>query len=473
MPTFNHKSGKSIMSVELYKEVRKVIDFRSRVILSTAVGGNSCITQIRYINDGFDLYFYISGKTKTAAQLKQNPNVELLFTGNPRANTGEFVYEGLAERVKNEEKAAWARRNFLRRFSDAKRFLGYSQTELYKISPLTISGTRRRKNEEDRLTFKENKRSDVKLIGVSFLRWIRLWLQAMRAPFFTASIAPVIVGTAVAYFRQAAMDWRLLLIALTGAVSAHAGMNILNDYYDHRTGVDDLNTSHNAFSGGSRMIQNGLLSPQKTLVAATFFSVIAIGLGLYLNHLLPGNTLLWIGLAGFVLGISYSATPFSLAHRGVGEIAVALGFGVVIVLGSYFVQTGSLDWLPVLASVPTSILVGLILYINEFPDAKSDAAGGKKTMVVRLKDKKRAIRVYQIMLVLALLWIVGFVIAGLFPIWTLAALLPIPLVIIALRISATQYKKIYDLLPVNALTIAIHLGVSLLLSVGFIIGILF
>ncbi|MCK4360026.1 MAG: prenyltransferase, partial [Candidatus Cloacimonetes bacterium] len=181
----------------------------------------------------------------------------------------------------------------------------------------------------------------------------------------------------------------------------------------------------------------------------------------------------WIGLIGVILGITYSATPFGLSYSGFGEIAVALGFGVIVTLGSFFVQTQQLSWLPVISSVPTAILVGLILIINEFQDSEADGLAGKKTVVVWIKDKRKAILIYQILLVFAFVWIIVFAIIRLFPIWTLLTILLVPWVIWIIKTSSYKYNEIYELLPVNASTIGIHFIGTLLLTVGFLLGRIF
>ncbi|MCK4296935.1 MAG: prenyltransferase, partial [Candidatus Marinimicrobia bacterium] len=224
-----------------------------------------------------------------------------------------------------------------------------------------------------------------------FARSSLIWFRATRAPFFTASIASVLLGTGVAWYQTGIFHVKIFGLAMIGAIIAHAGTNMLNDYFDHLSGNDEVNKYYNQFSGGSRIIQDGIFSPKKVLVSSFIAFLIVIVIGLYLNSILKGNTLLWIGLIGVILGITYSTIPFGLSYSGFGEIAVPLGFGVIVTLGSFFVQTQQLSWLPVISSVPTAILVGLILIINEFQDSEADGIAGKKTVVVRIKNKRKAI----------------------------------------------------------------------------------
>jgi len=313
----------------------------------------------------------------------------------------------------------------------------------------------------------------VKVIFRKLLKSILIWIRAVRAPFFTASIAPVLLGTSISWYQTGIFHGNFFCLALIGVIFAHAGTNMLNDYFDHLSGNDELNKYYNQFSGGSRVMQNGIFSSKKVLVSSFIAFLIVIVIGLYLNSILKGNILLWIGFIGVVLGITYSASPFKLSYRGIGEVAVALGFGVVVTLGSFFVQTQKLSWLPVIASIPTAILVGLILFINEFQDSEADGLAGKKTVIVRVKDKRKAIFIYQILLVFAFVWIIVFFIIRLFPIWTLLTILLIPWVIWIIKTSSYKYNEVYELLPVNASTIGIHFIGTLLLSVGFLLGRIF
>lgn len=299
---------------------------------------------------------------------------------------------------------------------------------------------------------------------------ILIWIRAIRAPFFTASIAPVLLGTSVAWYQTGIFNGNIFLLGLIGVIFAQAGTNMLNDYFDHITGNDEVNRYVTPFSGGSRIIQDGIFLPKKVLFSSIVAFLIAIAIGLYLNCILPGNILLWIGLIGIILGITYSAIPFKLSYRGIGELIVAIGFGPIVTTGSYFIQTQRLTWLPIFASIPVAILVGLILFINEFQDSEADGLVGKRTLVVKINDKKKAIIVYQVFLVLAFVSVIFFTILGVFPKWTLIVLLSTPWIFWVIKVSTKRYNKIYEFIPVNASTIGLHFIGGLLLTIGFWLG---
>lgn len=303
----------------------------------------------------------------------------------------------------------------------------------------------------------------------SLLNRIFFWLKAMRAPFFSASIAPIILGTAIAWLKFHVFNSLYFWLTLIGTVTAHAGANIINDYYDHFSGNDEINHNYNVFSGGSRMIQTGQLTPAKTLTMSLIAFFLAIVIGLYLNWKSEGNIILIIGIVGISIGFFYSSRPISLSYRGIGEIGIAFVFGPIIVFGSWFVQTNNFSWLPILASVPVGIWVGLIIFINEFQDFDADFQTGKRTVVVLFNDKQKAIWFYHVILIGSFVWILFWIIVGIFPVWTSLAFLLVPIVIWDIIVSSKKYDTIKELLPVNAATIGIHFIGTILLSLGFIL----
>ena len=215
-------------------------------------------------------------------------------------------------------------------------------------------------------------------------------MVATRPGFLTASAVPVLIGLAVAG-AQGGINWLTAIATLAGAVIAHAGSNVLNDYFDAQAGCDEINDDRVfPFTGGSRVIQNGVLSPESTRQFGWALMGVAVAIGLVLTAV-SGPGLLAVGLAGIFIGWAYSAPPLRLSARGLGEVGVAIGFGSLIPLGTVFVQTGTLSATALLAGLPFALLIALVLYINQFPDLKSDATTGKRNWVVRLgADRARA-----------------------------------------------------------------------------------
>ncbi|MDP9244150.1 MAG: prenyltransferase, partial [Chloroflexota bacterium] len=213
-----------------------------------------------------------------------------------------------------------------------------------------------------------------------------LILRTTRLPFLSATIIPVLLGILIAV-RHGAFDIWLALLTLLGASLAHLAINVTNDIFDTLSGADAANINPTQFSGGSRVLIYDLLTLRQLVTVALSLFAGAAAVGLLLVWLTGSQTLLLIGIAGIAVGVAYTAPPLKLVYRGLGEIAVALGFGPIMLLGAYVVQTGRLALEPFVVSITVGILVALILYVNEIPDRTGDAAAGKRTLPVRLRPE--------------------------------------------------------------------------------------
>jgi 1,4-dihydroxy-2-naphthoate octaprenyltransferase len=296
-----------------------------------------------------------------------------------------------------------------------------------------------------------------------------LFLRATRLPFLSATVVPVGLGTAVAALNGE-WHWWLFLLALFGAAFVHLGLNVANDVFDTMSGADAANTTPTQFSGGSRVILYGLMSlRQMALLSASFYAA-AIGIGLFLAVDRGFWPLFWLGVAGVAISIAYTAPPFRLVHRGLGEIAVAAGFGPIMVLGAQYVQEQRFTWEAGFASVPIAILIALVLYANEVSDRPGDAAAGKRTLPVRL-SKEAVILLYEASVVVAFGLIAGGAISGLLPRPTILALLAAPLATRVKRGLAESYEDPYALMPSLGVGVNLHLLTGLLMIAGYVISI--
>jgi 1,4-dihydroxy-2-naphthoate octaprenyltransferase len=294
-----------------------------------------------------------------------------------------------------------------------------------------------------------------------------LFINAARLPFLTATVIPVLLGTIIAW-KDGFLNLPLFLLTLVGASCFHIAHNVINDYFDFVSGADNANLTPTPFSGGSRVIQRGLMSPAGVRNLALVFYAIGAAIGLVLVAL-RGAEVLWIGVAGFLAGFLYTAPFFRAVHRGLGEVFVALGFGPIVVLGAYFVQTGRLSGETFVASLPIALLIAAVLYINEIPDRPWDAKAGKRTLVVRL-SLPAAIRGYLLIVLAAYGAILAGVIAGVTPAATLIGLLTIPMAWTAFNTLRRNYNYPYRLIPANAATVFLHLLTGLLLFAGYVVG---
>jgi 1,4-dihydroxy-2-naphthoate octaprenyltransferase len=209
------------------------------------------------------------------------------------------------------------------------------------------------------------------------------YFLATRPPFLSVTLFACLIGFGTAYYNGVALSAAKAVATLVFALLAHAGINVLNDYYDELNGTDRVNTERIfPFTGGSRFIQNGVLTARETLAYGMALVGIVIVAGLWLASVSAPN-LIWIGAAGLFIGWAYSAPPLALNSRGLGEPCVAVGFAL-IVIGTDFVQRSGFAALPVVASVSYALLVANILYMNQFPDRRADEAAGKRHWVVIL-----------------------------------------------------------------------------------------
>ncbi|MDP2952573.1 MAG: prenyltransferase [Chloroflexota bacterium] len=301
------------------------------------------------------------------------------------------------------------------------------------------------------------------------LLWRKMvnWYRELRPAFLTAALIPVLLGSAIAFAQQGGtLRWGYFALTLLAGLLIHAGANAINDYFDHKSGNDEINREVvRPFSGGSRLIQLGLLSPVEVLGIALFCLLTSAAIGLYLAWA-RGPLLLALGAVGLLCAFFYTGRPFYWAKRGVGELLVGLNFGPLMALGAYYVQTQTFSWLPVLAALPVGLLIAAVLYINEFPDYAADKAVGKTTWVVRL-GLQRAVFLFAIVMGAAYLAVILGIALGYLPQIALIALATLPASVLAIRYAAAHYSQSFDLAPANALTITGHLAVGLALTWAF------
>lgn len=278
-------------------------------------------------------------------------------------------------------------------------------------------------------------------VGDSGVRSAKRLFHATRPKFFPASVLPVVVGTAWGAYVAGAFDAYVFVLALVATVCVHAASNVLNDVGDETIGTDRINDQRiYPYTGGSRFIQMGILSQSimtRLGVGLLLFAAI-LGVLLFLEK---GPAILLFGLAGIALGVLYSLGPVKLSSLGIGEVAVAVAFGVLPVTGAAWLQGASIDTALVLYSLPVSAWVFAILFINEVPDIKADGATGKNTLPVRL-GLQGASRTYFIVQVIAAIVITYMAIQQMLPM--LAPLVPLGLLILAWRAASAIQAGVKD-----------------------------
>jgi 1,4-dihydroxy-2-naphthoate octaprenyltransferase len=460
-------------SKEEILSVMKEIDVAT---VATASGTEIRSRMMHYWNDeSFNVYVAtMKGDPKTL-QITENPSVSLLILKRKDNinDSAEIEVTGKANHVKNETEKQQALQALAEK-SPVVKYLKETNSlgvlDCVKVAPVYVKYRVFKDIVQGMpptvLEFPENKLqiSEVQQIKKKLGRWA----IELRGSFFTATIVSVILGASIAWMRNQVFNPLFFLLTLVGGVLLHAGTNVLNDYFDYKSGNDQVNIEFvRPFSGGSRMIQLGLLTPFEVLSGALLFYILGSAIGLYLTWAV-GPIVLLLGLIGLISGFFYTAPPVSWASKGLGEVLIGLNFGMLVTLGSYYVQTGTVAVEPLVASIPVSLLIAAVVYINEFPDYKADKAVGKDTLVVRLGRSKAAYG-YLLMMLGTYTSIALGVLIGILPIYTLVGLVTIPLTVKAVKQALKYHSSPFDLIPANIATITCHLFTSLLLSLGYLI----
>ncbi|MHC4460148.1 MAG: 1,4-dihydroxy-2-naphthoate octaprenyltransferase [Planctomycetota bacterium] len=295
-----------------------------------------------------------------------------------------------------------------------------------------------------------------------------IFFLAFRPKFLVASAAPILVGSCLGYAVVGSFNWGLFTLAMLAIMALHAGANIANDYFDHISGNDWVNKNPTPFSGGSRYIQEGILSPKAVLLAALGALAVGSAIGIVIFLLTQSVFILILGLIGLFGGFFYTAPPVQLGYRCVGEFVIALLVGLLPVYGSYYLQTEKIDAIPLLPAAIVAILIFLVILVNEFPDVAADAAVNKRTLVVRFGIPP-AVWIYRAAL------ISGFLIAAaamiIYPLCFFAGLfylLTLPIAVLAMKFVNKKDLVKPGQCRASQITVLLHTLGSLALTLGFL-----
>jgi len=220
---------------------------------------------------------------------------------------------------------------------------------------------------------------------------MKVWFQASRPPYFITSFIPLTIGWVLAGADGNWHPWRFFLVAL-GSFFIHLVTNLANDYFDHIQGADGEHSI-----GGSRVLQEGKISLQALKKAIILLYLAAGAIGSYLVVSLNLWLMMPFVLFSLLSSFFYVAPPIRYGYRGLGEVFVAINMGPIIVVGTYWVMTGSPAWLPFYISLPIGLMVASILYYQNIPDIDTDRQVGKNTIAVRL-GHKNAVRGFIVLM---------------------------------------------------------------------------
>ena len=293
---------------------------------------------------------------------------------------------------------------------------------------------------------------------------ISVWLRVIRVRFLLASIIAVSAGLAITWWNTSSITIFDAILTICGVLALHASVDLLNDYWDFKRGIDTT-THRTKMSGGSGVLPEGLLKPAQVYAAGIAFLIIGTAIGIY--FIATDGIVIGIILAFAVISIYFYSTK--IVDWGLAEVFVAIK-GSMIVMGTYFVQTSQITEQSVLAGIVIGVLSSLVLFITSFPDHDADKAKGRKTLVISLGMQKAC----------SILWIFPAITYGItiiavvfeiFPVFCLIILSTVPLIIKSGYRLKQNYDKLTNLIPVMSSTLYFSRITGALLVVGFLVNI--
>lgn len=291
---------------------------------------------------------------------------------------------------------------------------------------------------------------------------ISSWLRAIRIRFLLASVIAVTTGLTISYWRTGQIDPFSGILTYVGVVFLHASVDLLNDYWDHRRGIDST-TTRTKFSGGTGVLPEKLLSPRAVYSAGIVFLILGAAIGTYFV-VTKGITV------AIILGFAVAAIYFystSIVNAGLGELFVAIK-GAMIVLGTFYVQTTTVDPAVALIGIIVGLLSATVLFINAFPDYAADKSGGRRTLVIVL-GRRNAARVFPLFFIAAYGMIVASILVGYATVYALISLGSFPIALRALMQVRGKNVEVNDLVPAMASTVMYSRVTGFLLAFSFLL----
>ena len=292
---------------------------------------------------------------------------------------------------------------------------------------------------------------------------IKVWLRVIRVRFLLASVIAVSVGLAINWNLNNSIDIFAAFFTFAGVIALHASVDLLNDYWDYKRGIDTV-TKRTKMSGGTGVLPEGLLKPSSVYRAGILFLIIGGAIGLY--FVFTDGLIIAVILAFAILSIYFYSTK--IVDSGLAEFFVAVK-GTMIVLGAFFIQSNQLTAEAVLAGIVVGVLSSMVLFIASFPDYDADKSKGRKTLVI-VAGKKKATQIFWIFPIISLGTVIIGISLQLFPISTLIALIPIPLIVLAGLGLRTNYEKIDLLVPSMSKTLLFSRLTGMLFVIGILIN---
>jgi 1,4-dihydroxy-2-naphthoate octaprenyltransferase len=299
----------------------------------------------------------------------------------------------------------------------------------------------------------------IKKIQLS--KMISVWLRVIRVRFLLASIIAVSVGLALHWSQNGSIDYLDLILTFAGVMALHASVDLLNDYWDFKRGID-TKTTRTKMSGGTGVLPEGLLKPSSVYRAGVAFLIIGSLIGSY--FVMTHGILIAIILGFAILSIYFYSTK--IVDSGLGEFFVAVK-GSMIVIGTFFIQSGEVNIESILAGIVIGTLSSLVLFIASFPDHDADKSKGRKTLVI-VVGKKKAIKLFWIFPLISYVVIAIGVSVSLFPVLSLITLLSFPLIIKSGLGLQKNFDAIDELVPYMSSTLKFSRVTGVLFALSFL-----
>lgn len=302
-------------------------------------------------------------------------------------------------------------------------------------------------------------------LGQSTISPIRQYGQIgwrLLRPFtLTASIIPVLIGTTLA-MHMTSINFSMFVAMLIACIVIQTATNVFNEYYDYKRGLD---TAESVGIGGA-IVRDGV-PPKIVLWIAIFLFALAVMIGFYISL----NSSWWVAIIGslsMAAGYFYTGGPYPIAYTPFGELVAGFFMGIVIVLLTFFIQTGTVTIEGVIASIPISILVGAILMANNIRDLDEDVLSGRRTLAILL-GRRLAIQFLAVMFLSVYVALLGFMFFGGFSFWLLLAFLSLPKAVQAIRLFRGK-KRPQDMMPAMKATAIVHTQFGILMSLSLFLA---
>ncbi|AJW70745.1 prenyltransferase [Nitrosopumilus adriaticus] len=293
---------------------------------------------------------------------------------------------------------------------------------------------------------------------------LSVWFRVIRIRFLLASVIAVSVGLALNWWQNSSIDLLDMLLTFAGVMALHASVDLLNDFWDFKRGID-TKTKRTKMSGGTGVLPEGLLKPSSVYRAGIAFLIIGSLIGGY--FVFTDGILIAIILGFAILSIYFYSTK--IVDSGLGEFFVAVK-GSMIVIGTFFIQSGQINIESILGGIVVGSLSSLVLFIASFPDHDADKSKGRKTLVIAVGKKKASYLFWVFPLISYCAIIVG-VSTTLFPLLSLISLLSIPLMMKSGLGLQKNYDAVDDLVPYMSSTLLFGRITGALFVASFLIDI--